>query len=444
MKGCLGTAAPVSAASVGEHDDDDDIEAQLSKLSRRPEQSAAAAAADPPISCASKKSDIPCKNEKLRSADLFSGLGLHAFWSQSFAQPTVFCEIDKSARSILLSAMHRGLIPTAPVHPDVLDLTVEEGVSFITGSWPCQGNSICGKRKGMEDERSALINRVMEIAHKVKPAILFIENVPPALKTTMRLLLDEMKAGYDLSWCCLGAQDVGLPHERNRFFCLLIRRDEEAVGQLRYALEQSEAHQVAAWPEPRRMVAATSRLNTIRCSALGNAISPGAAKKAFELMGRTLLDRETKRAPIIEQADLRPWGLCLDGQEYHTRPEVFNSVNAGLVFDPAAYCPPPDYKPKKSRLKEENLLTASVPKKLWPTPRHANTGSCHYLTSRSIRDLGTVLRFEAGTPKEDRGGVPDAKWLEWLMGIPAGYTDEACFDDVKTTLVLKQKPAPAA
>ena len=362
-------------------------------------------------------------NVKMRSADLFSGLGLHAWWSQSFAVPAIYCEISKDVRPILLSAMHRGLVPKAPVHKDILDLEMPEGVEFITASWPCQGNSLCGKRKGMEDERSALILRVLELTHKAQPAMLFVENVPGALGSTMRILLDDMKASYDISWCCLGACDVGLPHERSRFFCLLRRRDEAAAEMLRQAVATSEAHQFVQQPEPKRMRAATSRANTLRNAAIGNAICPASAKKAFELMARNLLD-ETERIPIFrEQADLRPWGVCIGGKEYHTRPETFTAVNANLLFDPKAYAPPPTYKPREV-LKKEDILKEPQFKCLWPTPRHASVGTCHFLTHRAMRDLGTVLRFERSTPKEDRAGVVDADWVEWLMGIPAGYTDE--------------------
>ena len=37
-----------------------------------------------------------------------------------------------------------------------------------------------------------------------------------------------------------------------------------------------------------------------RCSAIGNAIAPAAAKKAFELMARNLLD-ETERVPVLDE-----------------------------------------------------------------------------------------------------------------------------------------------
>ena len=69
--------------------------------------------------------------KKIWSADLFSGLGLHGWWSQSFAQPVIYCEIDPLVRPLLLSAMHRGLVPKAPVHKDILDLELPWGVSSL-------------------------------------------------------------------------------------------------------------------------------------------------------------------------------------------------------------------------------------------------------------------------------------------------------------------------
>ena len=57
--------------------------------------------------------------KKLQSVDLFSGLGLHSFWTQTFAETVLYCENDAAVRPLLLSAMERGLIPKAPVHKDV-------------------------------------------------------------------------------------------------------------------------------------------------------------------------------------------------------------------------------------------------------------------------------------------------------------------------------------
>ena len=74
----------------------------------------------------------------IKSADLCSGLGLHAWWSQGFAKPAIYCEICPKARALLLSCQRRGVIPEAPVHDDICTLKLEPGTEFMTCSWPCQ------------------------------------------------------------------------------------------------------------------------------------------------------------------------------------------------------------------------------------------------------------------------------------------------------------------
>ena len=188
-------------------------------------------------------------------------------------------------------------------------------------------------------------------------------------------------------------------------------------------LAASEKHEIRQQAEPRRMVPRQSRENAARSSALGNAIVPAAAKKAFELLARNVLGLNTARAPILEAADLRPWGLLVDHIEYHVQPPVFKEAKADLTFDPAAYAPPLDQKIRSS-YKEAGLLMFPEKSDLWPTPRHSNIGGCHHLTRRAMRDIGTAVRFELGTPAEDRPGAVSADWLDWLMGVPIGYGNE--------------------
>lgn len=80
----------------------------------------------------------------VKSADLCSGLGLHAWWSQGFAKPSLYCEICPKARALLLSGMRRGVIASAPVHDDLCTVELEPGTEFMTCSWPCQARRGCG------------------------------------------------------------------------------------------------------------------------------------------------------------------------------------------------------------------------------------------------------------------------------------------------------------
>jgi hypothetical protein len=75
-----------------------------------------------------------------------------------------------------------------------------------------------------------------------------------------------------------------------------------------------------------------------------------------------------------------------------------------------------------TRVGDGDLIVRDVPLRAWATPRGGAIGSTRVLTKRSITDLGTQLRFEAGTPDRTRPGRPDPEFVEWLMGFPPGWT----------------------
>ena len=285
---------------------------------------------------------------------------------------------------------------------------------------------------------------MLEIVKEATPSIVLLENTPTALRSSMRLILEQLSQDYDVAWGLIGASHVGYPHKcvaraashglarrqstpppsrRERFYCLCARRTPHAREVLGACLTASEKHVIKQQAEPRRTVPKQSRENAARAAALGNAIVPAAAKTAFELLSRNVLGLNAARAPILEAADLRPWGLLCGGTEYHVQPPALPETRVELVFDPAAYAPPPDRK-IRATFKEEGLVPFPEKADKWPTPRHSNIGSCHQLTRRAMRDIATAVRFEFGTPPEDRAGCCSADWLDWLMGVPIGFGNE--------------------
>ena len=64
---------------------------------------------------------------------------------------------------------------------------------------------------------------------------------------------------------------------------------------------------------------------------------------------------------------------------------------------------------------------------LWATPRAR--GGCRAVRNMSLRsicDLPSQLRFASTTPDSDRHMAGNLKWVENLMGLPAGWTDPEC------------------
>ena len=64
---------------------------------------------------------------------------------------------------------------------------------------------------------------------------------------------------------------------------------------------------------------------------------------------------------------------------------------------------------------------------LWATPRACGGNrAVRNMSFRSICDLPSQLRFASTTPKHDRHMAGNLKWVENLMGLPAGWTDPEC------------------
>ena len=71
------------------------------------------------------------------------------------------------------------------------------------------------------------------------------------------------------------------------------------------------------------------------------------------------------------------------------------------------------------------LCTKVVSRTLWMTPRATGgTRAIYNKTVRSMSDLPNQLRFAVCT--QDRHFCANLKWVENLMGLPAGWTDPEC------------------
>lgn len=338
------------------------------------------------------------------SIDLFSGLGGNALAFRDFATPLMYCEILPGARCILKSAMDRGHIPEAPIHNDVRTimgtLAFQEAKAkrplMITGSWPCQGNSFRGKMKGMEDPRSGLIRQLCDVLLDAKPEVFFVENTPGTVKTgQLAYLLERVDKLYDVKWNTFTAKQLGFHHERRRFFAVGKLKTSFSVPPcldlLALPMDLPRLLPPALGPEPPRNRGTRTRYDIARLHALGNAVVPAVSLYAF----LTLLE--------------------LPVDVYELSPQI------QLVFDPKTYVAPPGTR-TSSLLKKEAILTKPFKKNQWATPRAGNTHACHSLTTRSVGDLPSQVRFERSTPDGDRGFNMSVEWVEHLMGYVPGYT----------------------
>lgn len=162
--------------------------------------------------------------DRIPTLDLFSGIGGISLAIEPWCRTVAYCENDPYAQGVLQTRMASNDLDTAPIWDDVRTLRVTdlpERVELIAGGFPCQDLSVAGNGRGLDGERSGLFWQVYRLAKEVRPAFLFLENVP-AIRTRGAAVVISALAdlGYDCRWDVLSASDVGAPHKRDRWWLL--------------------------------------------------------------------------------------------------------------------------------------------------------------------------------------------------------------------------------
>lgn len=106
-------------------------------------------------------------------------------------------------------------------------------VDLFTYSSPCQDISQAGKQMGLQegsDTRSALLWHVAKAVEVLRPKYLLQENVAALVSQKFmpdfQKWLDKLSSlGYVSKWSRLNAKNYGVPQNRDRVFCLSMRKD---------------------------------------------------------------------------------------------------------------------------------------------------------------------------------------------------------------------------
>lgn len=234
----------------------------------------------------------------LNGLSLFSGIGGLDVGLSEYVKPIAYCEIEPFCESVLLSRMQEGDLPKAPIWDDIRTLCgnqLPKVIDIIYAGFPCQDISIAGLGKGLEGERSGLFFEIMRLAKEIKPRFIFLENVP-AITTRggLQVVREITNLGYDCRWCIISAKSVGAMHLRKRWFLLANSKSKKCTGlPVRKKKRQSTTRICCKYKTVNEWKKAVSEMDKLadgvpnqldRIKALGNAVVPIQAKKAFKLL----------------------------------------------------------------------------------------------------------------------------------------------------------------
>jgi DNA (cytosine-5)-methyltransferase 1 len=208
--------------------------------------------------------------------DCFSGIGGFSLAAERAGLAPAW-QIEKDAFCRRVLAKHW---PVVERHEDIraVDPAGLQPVDILCGGWPCQGNSIAGKRQGHADERSGLFSELLHLVGGMdtRPRFLLLENVPGLVSVNggrdFACCINELRRrGYVGCVRRLDAQYFGLAQRRRRLFfvCGLGAAGQRAV---RLVLEGGERH-----PAPRQEAGQTA--STLLGSGAGGERPAGTASE---------------------------------------------------------------------------------------------------------------------------------------------------------------------
>ena len=389
----------------------------------------------------------------MRMAELcagYSGLNLSLLAAGYEVELAWYAENDPDAAAVM--AHHH------PGVPNLGDITAvawrdAEPVDVLAAGYPCQDLSNAGKRAGIEGERSGIWRNVADAVRVLRPRLVCLENVASHLARGFGRVLGDLAAiGYDATWLCLRASDLGAPHRRDRVFIVA---------------HPADADRDTVWPQPVRIgtcsgeaIAGDDREGSGGLSLLPTPASrdgagrgsPGATLAADRFAsGRRNLDDAVALLPTPAPRDSGRGSGYTDESGRPLSETVMRLLPTPRATDGEKGGP-------NQRGSSGDLMLPSAVQKLLPTPTVADSRNTRNATAnRSAGRAGihtnhdgwtlcdvahagrwgsytaAIERWErvSGRPAPEptspgRRGAPrlSASFVEWLMGLPGGYVTD--------------------
>jgi site-specific DNA-cytosine methylase len=158
--------------------------------------------------------------EPPRALELFCGIGGFAVAGRDRVRITLALDVDRGALEV-----YRANFPTHPLRAALLESVRPEDLPEAELWWaspPCQPFTSRGRRRDLDDPRTAGLVALLGLIEARRPPRFALENVPgfagSRAHDALRETLD--RAGYEVAEHLLCPTDLGWPGRRPRWYCL--------------------------------------------------------------------------------------------------------------------------------------------------------------------------------------------------------------------------------
>ena len=179
---------------------------------------------------------------KPKVCSLFAGIGgIDLAFAQAGFEIVWANEIDKDA----CKTYRHNFPDTILSECDIRKIKASSIPDFniLTAGFPCQSFSVCGNKRGFEDERGNLFFEIMRFADEKKPEIIFLENVANLTehdngKTFNRIHNELSERNYYIRYNIADAFNYGIPQHRTRTYIVAFK-DFEMCNRFKFPEEQT-------------------------------------------------------------------------------------------------------------------------------------------------------------------------------------------------------------
>jgi site-specific DNA-cytosine methylase len=328
-----------------------------------------------------------------------------------------YVEIEAFAIANLVAKMESGQLVPAPIFTDLKTFPahVFRGcVDIITGGYPCQPFSAAGKRLGTEDPRH-LWPYILDHIKAIRPVRCLFENVEGHISLGLREVISDLEEdGYSATWGIFSAAEVGAPHQRKRVYILASSRDWDANG-----IDDSQKQGISQGQDSQPSGVCTDVADTRDPRPSRAGIEPHPASRSSSLA--TVIQREnaaqTWLTPTVQDSKHSGTNPGPNGK----RDLLVNQVNWQTpVANDSVERAKGNYNSRG-----EPKLSAQV--KNWPTPSARDWKDSPGMALTAVNLDGSHRKRNDQLARAVYSVTPPSgslnpDWVEWLMGVPTGWT----------------------